>query len=243
MRTVHEVSKLSGVSIRALHHYDKIGLLRPAQVTEAGYRLYDDTNLERLQLILLFRELKFSLKEIRVILDSSDHDRTKILEQQVELLKLQKEHLENLIDLACGIKMIGVRKLDFSAFDTSKIDEYAEQVKETWGQTEAYKEYEKKSQNRTRVEEQVLGERMMKLFEEFGQMKEEDPASEKAQAQVKKLQDYITDHYYTCTKEILQGLGQMYSGGGSMTENIDKAGGAGTAEFADRAIQIYLESR
>ena len=241
MRTVHEVSKLSGVSIRALHHYDKIGLLRPAQVTEAGYRLYDDTNLERLQLILLFRELKFSLKEIRVILDSSDHDRAKILEQQVELLKLQKEHLENLIDLACGIKMIGVRKLDFSAFDTSKIDEYAAQVKETWGQTEAYKEYEKKSQNRTRVEEQVLGERMMKLFEEFGAMKEEDPASEKAQAQVKKLQDYITDHYYTCTKEILQGLGQMYSGGGSMTENIDKAGGAGTAEFADRAIQIYCK--
>ena len=241
MRTVHEVSKLSGVSIRALHHYDKIGLLRPAQVTEAGYRLYDDTNLERLQLILLFRELKFSLKEIRVILDSSDHDRTKILEQQVELLKLQKEHLENLIDLACGIKMIGVRKLDFSAFDTSKIDEYAAQVKETWGQTEAYKEYEKKSQNRTRVEEQVLGERMMKLFEEFGAMKEEDPASEKAQAQVKKLQDYITDHYYTCTKEILQGLGQMYSGGGSMTENIDKAGGAGTAEFADLAIQIYCK--
>lgn len=241
MRTVYEVSKLSGVSIRALHHYDKIGLLRPAQVTEAGYRLYDDTNLERLQLILLFRELKFSLKEIRVILDSSDHDRTKILEQQVELLKLQKEHLENLIDLACGIKMIGVRKLDFSAFDTSKIDEYAAQVKETWGQTEAYKEYEKKSQNRTRVEEQVLGERMMKLFEEFGQMKEEDPASEKVQAQVKKLQDYITDHYYTCTKEILQGLGQMYSGVGSMTENIDKTGGAGTAEFADRAIQIYCK--
>lgn len=203
--------------------------------------MYDDTNLERLQLILLFRELKFSLKEIRVILDSSDHDRAKILEQQVELLKLQKEHLENLIDLACGIKMIGVRKLDFSAFDTSKIDEYAAQVKETWGQTEAYKEYEKKSQNRTRVEEQVLGERMMKLFEEFGQMKEEDPSSEKAQAQVKKLQDYITDHYYTCTKEILQSLGQMYSGGGSMTENIDKAGGAGTAEFADRAIQIYCK--
>lgn len=203
--------------------------------------MYDDTNLERLQLILLFRELKFSLKEIRVILDSSDHDRAKILEQQVELLKLQKEHLENLIDLACGIKMIGVRKLDFSAFDTSKIDEYAAQVKETWGQTEAYKEYEKKSQNRTRVEEQVLGERMMKLFEEFGQMKEEDPSSEKAQAQVKKLQDYITDHYYTCTKEILQSLGQMYSGGGSMTENIDKAGGAGIAEFADRAIQIYCK--
>ena len=142
MRTVHEVSKLSGVSVRALHHYDKIGLLHPAQVSEAGYRLYDDADLERLQSILLFRELKFPLKEIKVILDSSIHDRNKMLEQQIELLRLQKEHLENLIDLACGIKMIGVRKLDFSVFDTSKIDEYAAEVKDTWGKTEAYREFE-----------------------------------------------------------------------------------------------------
>ena len=74
-------------------------------------------------------------------------------------------------------------------------------------------------------------------------MKEMDPADERVQALVAELQAYITKYYYTCTKEILQGLGQMYSGGGSMTENIDKAGGAGTAEFADQAIQIYLESR
>lgn len=129
MRTVHEVSQLTGVSVRTLHYYDKIGLLHPAQMTEAGYRLYDDTSLERLQSILLFRELKFSLKEIRCILDSSGHDRNRMLEQQITLLRLQKEHLENLIDLACGIKAIGVRKLDFTAFDTSKIDEYEAQAK------------------------------------------------------------------------------------------------------------------
>lgn len=164
MRTVHEVSKLSGVSIRALHHYDRIGLLHPAQMTEAGYRLYDDANLERLQLILLFRELKFSLKEIKVILDCSGHDRSTILEHQIELLKLQKEHLENLIDLACGIKAIGVRRLDFSAFDTSKIDEYAAQAKATWGQTEAYKEFEKKSEGRSVGEENAIALGFMQLF-------------------------------------------------------------------------------
>lgn len=104
MKTVNEVSKISGVSIRALHHYDKIGLLSATEVTDAGYRLYDDAALERLQYILLFKALEFSLKEIKGILDSPDFDRSKALEQQIHLLELRKEHLQNLIDLASGIK-------------------------------------------------------------------------------------------------------------------------------------------
>ena len=106
MMTVHEVSRLAGVSIRTLQYYDKIGLLHPAGYTDAGYRLYDDTELERLQHILLFRELEFPLKDIRAILDSPDFDRSKALEQQIELLKLKKEHLDNLINFALGIKML-----------------------------------------------------------------------------------------------------------------------------------------
>lgn len=138
MMTVHEVSSLSGVSIRALHHYDRIGLLPAAEVSEAGYRLYDEAALERLQQILLFKELEFPLREIREILDSPDFDRSKALEQQIHLLELRKEHLENLIDLARGIKTIGVKKMNFEAFDTKKIDEYAAQAKASWGTTEAY---------------------------------------------------------------------------------------------------------
>ena len=133
MMTVHEVSRQTGVSIRALHHYDRIGLLPPSEVTEAGYRLYDDAALERLQSILLYKELGFPLKEIRGILESPVFDRNQALDQQITLLQMKKEHLENLIDLACGIKMIGVNKLDFAVFDTKKIDEYARQAKEAWG--------------------------------------------------------------------------------------------------------------
>ena len=88
--TVCEVSKISGVSIRALQHYDNIGLLPATEVTRAGYRLYDDTALERLQYILLFKELEFSLKEIKEILDSADFDRNRALEQQIRLLELRK---------------------------------------------------------------------------------------------------------------------------------------------------------
>ena len=131
--TVNEVSKLTGVSIRTLQYYDRIGLLHPAGYTEAGYRLYDDAALETLQQILLFRELEFPLKDIKEIISSPDFDRSKALEQQIELLKLKKEHIENLIDLAIGIKAIGVKPMTFDAFDTKKIDEYAAQAKASWG--------------------------------------------------------------------------------------------------------------
>ncbi len=239
MMTVHEVSIISGVSIRALHHYHNIGLLPATEVTEAGYRLYDDTALERLQHILLFKELEFSLKEIKGILDNPDFDRSRALEQQIHLLELRKEHLQNLIDLAWGIKMIGVKELSFEAFDTRKIDEYAAKAKASWGKTDAYKEYELKSTGRSKEKQQKINIEMMHIFAEFGRIKEQSPDGKEATGLAKKLQDFITDNFYTCTNEILQGLGKMYAGGGDFTANIDKAGGEGTAEFANKAIQAY----
>ena len=240
MMTVHEVSKISGVSIRALHHYDRIGLLPATEVTQAGYRLYDEAALERLQHILLFKALEFSLKDIKEILDSPDFDRSKALEQQIHLLEMRKEHLQNLIDLARGIKAIGVKHMSFEAFDTRKIDEYAAQAKASWGTTDAYKEYEQKAAGRTKEAQQKLNVEMMNIFAEFGKIKELSPESEEAIALTKKLQDHITEHYYTCTDKILLGLGTMYSGGGDFTTNIDEVGGEGTAVFAYEAIKAMV---
>lgn len=239
MMTVHEVSKISGVSIRALHHYDNIGLLPATEVSEAGYRLYDDTALQRLQSILLFKELEFSLKEIKEILESPDFDWRKALEQQIHLLELRKEHLQNLIDLACGIKEIGVNVMNFEAFDTRKIDEYAAQAKASWGKTEAYKEFEQKSTGRSKETQHKLNIEMMEIFAEFGRIKEQSPDGEEARELTKRLQKHITENYYTCTNEILQELGKMYVGGGDFTANIDKVGGEGTAVFVNEAIQVY----
>lgn len=129
--------------------------------------------------------------------------------------------------------------MDFTVFDMKKIDEYARQAKASWGQTPEYREFEEKSRDRTREEEQKLSVELMGILAGFGRMQKEDPASAAVQEQVRKLQDHITENYYTCSKEILSQLGQMYAGGGSMTENIDKAGGDGTAAFAYRAIEIY----
>jgi len=242
MMTVHEVSRLTGVSVRALHHYDKLGLLKPAAVTEAGYRLYDEGSLVRLQSILLFRELQFPLKDIGAILDSPAFDRNKALDQQIHLLELQKEHLDNLIDLAKGIKGMGVKPLtDFRAFDTRKIDEYAREAKASWGQTPEWKEYEQKAKGRTKEQEGAIAQGMMNIFLEFGAIRAQDPASAQAQARVNRLQGYITEHFYTCSDRILLGLAKMYGGGGSMTENIDAAAGPGTGAFAQAAIEAHCQ--
>ena len=241
MMTVHEVSRLAGVSIRTLQYYDRIGLLHPAGYTDAGYRLYDDEQLERLQCILLFRELEFPLKDIIAIMDSPDFDRSKALEQQIELLRLKKEHIENLMNFALGIKLIGVKHMDFKAFDRSKLDEYSRQAKELYGNTPEYRQMQEKMKNRSKEEDNLLADRFMLLFKEAGSIKDSDPASPEAQDLVKRIQDFITENMYTCTTRILRGLGKMYSGGGDFTQNIDEYGGAGTADFVDRAIQIYCD--
>ncbi|MGN0702539.1 MAG: MerR family transcriptional regulator [Lentihominibacter sp.] len=239
MMTVNEVSKLTGVSIRTLQYYDRIGLLRPAGRTDAGYRLYDDTSMEKLQQILLFRELEFSLKEIKEIVDAPNFDKYKALDQQINLLELKKEHLENLIAFARGIKEKGEYNMNFNPFDKTKIDEYTRRAKAEWGHTAAFKEYEAKSNDRSKEAEMNAAKGLMQIFTQLGKVKELDPSDTKVQLLVKKLQDYISVNYYTCTKEILGSLGEMYAAGGEFTENINAAGGSGTADFTNRAIKFY----
>ena len=135
--------------------------------------------------------------------------------------------------------MLGEKKMDFTVFDTKKIDEYSKRAKEQWGKTSEYQEYEEKSKNWTDEDQKDVMKDFMNIFSEFGQMKEMDPSHEVVQLQVKKLQDYITEHFYHCSKEILSSLGKMYSGGGEFTENIDRVGGIGTAGFTDKAIEVY----
>ena len=241
MMTVNEVSKLTGVSIRTLQYYDTIGLLPPTEYTEAGYRLYDDTAMERLQQILLFRELEFPLKEIRRIIDSPDFNRNKALEQQMKLLTMKKEHLEGLISFARKIKETGVNKMDFQVFNTTKMDEYTKKAKEQWGQTAEYKEYEEKTSKQSLEAQKQALQNFMLIFVEFGKMMDKKPEDSDVQLKVKEFQDYITDHFYKCSNEILKGLGEMYVSGGEFTENIEKAAGDGTAVFVAKAIDIYCK--
>ena len=238
---ISEVAKLSGITVRTLHYYDEIGLLKPNKITEAGYRLYSNENLETLQQILFFRELDFQLNEIKEIMMNPNYDKNKALNKHKELLIEKRERLDGLINLI-DKTIKGDNNMSFKEFDNSKIEEnknkYAEEVKNRWGNTDAYKEYEKKTKSYDKNSWNTINEDMAKILKEFADNRNEDPNSDIAQELVEKWRMYITSNFYNCTKEILSGLGLMYTSDERFKKNIDQYG-EGTAEFMAKAIELY----
>lgn len=240
MKAIHEVCEATGLTPRTLHHYDAIGLLKPTAVTEAGYRLYDDAALGRLQNILLFRELEFPLKDIKTILNDPNFDQQEALGQQVKLLELRIKHLQRLIELAKTTQK-GGNDMSFQAFDSTEIDQYAKEVKERWGGTAAYAESREKLKDKTKEEVDAMGGELMDIFARLGRLQGQEADSPEVQALITELQAFISAHYYHCTDEILAGLGEMYVADERMRTNIDRSGGEGTAAFAAQAIQEHIK--
>lgn len=240
---IREFAKLTGVSVRTLHYYDGIGLLKPAFVDEQnGYRYYDEKSLERMIEILFYRELEFPLKSIAEILSLPDYDKTAEIRKQKELLTLKKERLEKLISALDKIEKgeIPVNTFNNNEYEAAR-KQYADEAKQRWGNTEAYKESEKKTAGYSADKWGDVNAGLDAVLAEFASVKDgENPMSEKAQLLVRKLQEYITDNFYTCTPEILAGLGQMYVADERFKANIDKNGN-GTAEFISEAIKFYCK--
>lgn len=240
---IKEFAKLTGVSVRTLHYYDEIGLLKPFSVDEQnGYRFYDERCLERMQEILFYRELDFPLKEIQAILSSPDYDKQTALKEQKHLLTLKKERLERLISALDGA-MKG-EKISMNTFDNSEFEnmreQYVKEAKERWGKTSAYKESAEKTAGYTNEKWNEVNSGMEGIMAEFADCKKNGfaPDSGEAQLLVKKWQDFITDNFYVCTKEILSELGEMYIADERFKANIDKRGD-GTAQFMCDAIKVY----
>lgn len=241
--SVHEVAELTGITARTLHYYDEIGLLKPTKVTEAGYRMYDDKALSRLQNILLFRELEFPLKEIKEILNSPNFDPSEVIAQQIELLELQYKHIGELITFTREIQKKGVTAMNFDVFDKSEIEKYEAEVKAKWGNTKAYQEYKQKDIPRNGSNYSKIANELLTMFSELGELKHLNPSTDEVQNKIAVLQKFITDNYYVCTNEILGGLGEMYVCDERFRSNIDKAGGDGTADFVKQAIVVYCSKR
>lgn len=240
---INEVAKLSGVTVRALQYYDEISLLKPSEITEAGYRLYDEDDLRKLQQILFFKELDFPLNEIKDIMTSSAFDKTEALRKHKELLLKKRERIDKLINLVDNtIKGEGEGNMSFKEFDMTEIEnskkKYAKEVKERWGNTDAYAESEKKTKSYGKEQWQEIDEESREILKAFADNMDKTPDSREVQALVRKWQDFITARFYKCTNEILQCLGSMYVQDERFKKNID-INGEGTAEFMSKAIEIY----
>ena len=238
---ISEVAKLSGITVRTLHYYDEIGLLKPSDTTEAGYRVYSNKDLETLQQILFFRELDFPLNEIKEIMKNPNYNKNEALNKHKELLMEKRKRIDGLIDLI-NKTIKGDNYMSFKEFDNNKIEEnkrkYSEEVKNRWGNTDAYKEYEKKASSYDKNSWNTINEEMVEILKEFADNRNENPDSLIVQNLVEKWREHITLNFYNCTKEILSCLGLMYIGDERFKENINKYG-EGTAEFMAKAIEVY----
>ena len=232
---IREFAEFTGVSVRTLHYYDEIGLLTPAFVDRStGYRFYDEQSLLRMQEILFYRELDFSLKSIGEILSAPNYNKTEALKEQKHLLTLKKERLERLI-FAIDDAIKGENVM--TAFDNREFEKYKTEAQEKWGQTDAYRQHAERTKNYSKQKWDDLAEGMDHIMAEFAvcMRSGKRPDSDEAQRLVKLLQNHITENYYHCTNEILAGLGEMYVTDDRFRANIDKHGD-GTAEFIRQAI-------
>lgn len=238
---IHEVAELSGVTVRTLQYYDQIGLLMPSEVTEVGYRIYHEEDLERLQQILFFRELEFPLREIKDIMNNPSYDRLEALRNQKAMLLEKRSRMDRLIRLV-EERLGGQQDMSFEEFSMESIEnhkkQYAEEVRNRWGDSDAYAEYEKKTKGYSKEDWNSISQAGDSIMGEFAKHRDLSPEDETVQELVARWQNFITTHYYECTKDILAGLGNMYVSDERFRENIDKHG-EGTAELMSKAIGIY----
>lgn len=241
--TVGEVAKLAHVSVRTLHHYDEIGLLSPSERSDAGYRLYTLVDLERLQQVLFYKELGFALDEIREVMDDPAFDRREALMTQRELVAQQAQRLEallglidtTLISLEGGIRM--TKEEMFEVFGDFDPTEYEDEVRERWGETDAYKEsarrtarYTKDDWARFKAESDEINSAIIALMDEG--VPADDP---RAMDAVDRHRKQIDEWFYPCSLEMHAALGEMYIADPRFTATYEKMH-VGMARYVRDAI-------
>ncbi len=248
---VKEVADMAGVSVRTLHHYDQIGLLKPESVSPAGYRLYTEKDLERLQQILFFKELGFGLQEAKNILDNPGFDRKQALTAHRELLIKKKARLEKIIasvdetikSIKGGIQMNNQEM--FKVFDMSEIEKhqakYAAETRQKYGDTDAYKESMQKAAKYTKDDWSRIMSKSNEIYQRIADSMEKGPSDPEVQEAVAQWRQHITDNFYNCTLEIFRGLGDLYVDDDRFTANIDKVK-PGLAKFLREAMHIYCDN-
>jgi len=236
---VKEVSELTGVSVRTLHHYNDIGLLVPDDLTEAGYRLYSNENLATLQQILFFRELGFALKKIKELLTSPAFDRQEAFELQRKMLIDKRRNLDEMIQTIEKTIRSGKGELEmtndekFQGFDFSK-NAYEQEARERWGDKAVDKSNKKAAQFGPE-----MGEEMNRIYFRLADIRHMAPESDEAQATIGEWFDLL-NKMGNYSLEAFAGLGQMYVDDERFTKNIDQFG-EGLAVFMRDAMGRYGE--
>ncbi|MCH6161181.1 MerR family transcriptional regulator [Streptomyces marispadix] len=216
--SVGQVAAFAGVTVRTLHHYDEIGLLVPGERSHAGHRRYSDVDLDRLQQILFYRELGFSLEEVTALLDDPDADPREHLRRQHELLSSRIAKLQKMaaaVEQAMEARKMGIDltpEEKFEVFGDFDPDQYAEETERRWGDTDAYRESQRRTSSYTKEDWLRIKEEGEEWTRAFVAVMDsgEGPESEAAMDLAEEHRQQICRNFYECPYEIHTGLGEMY---------------------------------
>ena len=235
--TVGELSRLTGLTVRALHHYDEIGLVRPSQRTAAGYRLYDEADALRLQQVMVLRELGVPLDQIGAAIDASA-DRAALVDKRGRL-----DRMLAAVDAALRVLEKGKTQMqseDFKAmFDGFDPADHEAEVQQRWGHTEAYRESARRTQKYGKPEWEAIRNESEEIYARLGKLMQQgaavtDPA---VQAAVEDHRRHLERWFYPCSSQMHRGLGEMYVADPRFTATLDGKGGSGFARFFRDAIE------
>jgi len=241
--TVKELSIIGNVSIRTLHHYDEIDLLKPAFVGDNGYRYYQSAQLTQLMQILFYKELDFSLEEIKQILADPNFDKVEAFQKHKHLLRLQIKRTKRLIntidqilDSMKGNQKVNTKKTS-QAFDSSEIDQYKNEVKARWGHTEAYRQSMQRYKSWSKADLEKIKQEGHDVTLAISQVMDLSVDNAKVQALIKKHHQHI-NRFYDCSIEIYRGLGEMYFADPRFTKTYEDIK-PGLAKFINLSIAYY----
>lgn len=238
MLKIKEVANLVGISVRTLHHYDEIGLLSPDEVTESGYRLYSQNNIDDLQHILFYRELDFPLKKIKEIMSSPDFDQEKALQLHRKMLTERRNQIDQMIvtiertlrSKKGEIQMSNKEK--FSGFDFTGWNKHEDEARERWGD-----QVVDDAAAHVKGKEKELGDQMNQIYRDLAAVRHLDPSSKEAQEAIHEWYSFLKN-IGTYSLDAFAGLGEMYVADERFTKNIDQFG-AGLSEFMRDAMKEY----
>lgn len=246
MYKINEISKITGISPRMLRHYDKLDLLRPNKSSENNYRIYTHEDLCKLQEILFFKELDFSLEEIKNILENPNYNRMEAFVHQKRLLLKKIERLNGIVStledsMKKTEKETKMSEKKFKGFSIDHIEKYKNEVKKLYGNTDAYKEYQEKNKNYKTDDFKKIQQDMNKNLESIAVHMEKGIDSKEVQGALHEYREYINTNFYNCTIDIFRGLGELYITDTRFTKNIDSIK-SGLSEFLKKSIDFYCDN-
>ncbi|MCA9390419.1 MerR family transcriptional regulator [candidate division WWE3 bacterium] len=213
--SVNQLAKLAGISVRTLHYYDNIGLLSPAYIADNGYRNYGEKELLQLQQILFYRELQFSLSEIKKMVSADQYDQTTALREQRALLVLQRNRLDTIIETitkSINSQKGGTQMTEeelFNGLSQEKINEYKEEAKQRWGNTDAYRQSQERMKNWRKEDIARITQQGEAILADLKKFTDNSVESDEVQNLIADYHQHM-NNFYDCSLEMFRGLGAMY---------------------------------